>query len=737
MTGKVLLIQAEASAAQALREYFTRRGQDCLQTTDFTQARAALQAEGIALVFLDLHLAGHEWLEFITHLRKQSPAAQLIITNRHPDYRRELLARERGARVFLRAPFTPAWIERALANARKQGGPASAQPASGKLPRVRMPMRVKITFPYVLLALVFALTASLLVSRYILTSLQDRFTAQLVDVGKLTADWMVQEEARLLETQRLLANTQGLAEAIANRDVDRLRAIALPVAINSGEEALHLLDPQGTSLLSLIHQPGGPVEAYAVTQGDASLAGLEFIRNVLRQAGDPVGDKYAGVWAGPTGEVFSIAGPVFAGPGQLAGVVVVGNSLETLSQQIRQDTLAQITFYSLQGSPLASTLFLQEEVFPVPQELVTATLQRQDQQSSVRSLNIASASYTEILGPFEARRGADLGLVGASLAQNFVTRPSGLAQFQVLILIVLTFVGIILLGMILARQITQPLSKIVQASIEVARGNLEVKVPSRGNDEVMVLAHSFNLMVAGLQEGFIYRDLLGRTVSPEVRETLRRSFASGDLRLEGQNATAAVLMSDIRGFTTLSEKEEPTTILNWLNEYFGELIPVVTSHGGVVDKFEGDSMLAFFGILPTPLDAQESAYHACQAALEMLEVIEAINARRAARGEPPLVTGISVNCGSLTAGSLGASDRLSYTIIGDTVNTTQRMGEVTRAFGESGIVASKNTLEALDGLQGKFFFEPLGQHAFKGKKELLWLYRLYAANHARGQFQAV
>jgi adenylate cyclase len=361
------------------------------------------------------------------------------------------------------------------------------------------------------------------------------------------------------------------------------------------------------------------------------------------------------------------------------------------------------------------------------------TLPQHEAQSSVRDLNIASAHYSEIIGPFEARGGMDLGLVGASLAQNFLAQPSTLARFQVLVFVLIAFIGVILLGITLAHQITSPLSKIVQASVEVSRGNLEVKVPSKGNDEVMVLAHAFNLMVSGLQEGFIYRDLLGRTVSPQVRETLRHSFATGDLRLEGQNATAAVLMSDIRGFTSLSEKEEPTTILKWLNEYFGELVPVVTSHGGVVDKFEGDSMMAFFGILPTPLPARESTYHACQAAVEMLVVIDNINARRTARGEPPLVTGISINCGSLIAGSLGASDRLSYTILGDTVNATYRMNEVTRSYGESGIVVSKNTLESLAGLQGNFFFEPLGQHTFKGRKEPLWLYRLFRAHPARGR----
>ena len=222
----------------------------------------------------------------------------------------------------------------------------------------------------------------------------------------------------------------------------------------------------------------------------------------------------------------------------------------------------------------------------------------------------------------------------------------------------------------------------------------------------------------------MYRDLLGRTVSPEVREAMRKSFANGDLKLEGQSALSTVLMSDIRSFTTLSEKEDPKTILKWLNEYFGALVPVITSHGGVVDKFEGDALLAFFGILPTPQSLEISSYQACRTAIEMLDVIKRINTRRAERKEPALITGIGINSGPLTAGGLGTLNRMNYTIIGNTVNSTQRMQEITREFGESGVVISQFTRTALKNKQSEFRFDSLGHHTFKGKKESLELFRL-------------
>lgn len=293
------------------------------------------------------------------------------------------------------------------------------------------------------------------------------------------------------------------------------------------------------------------------------------------------------------------------------------------------------------------------------------------------------------------------------------------------LLVTLAILSVVGVGASLATLITHPLLRVVHASAEVAQGNLAVRLEPTGDDEVAVLAYAFNDMVSGLQEGALYRDLLGRTVSPEVREQLRRAFASGEVRLEGQEVMATVLMADIRDFTTLSERADPTTVLAWLNEYFGEVVPIIAAHGGVVNAFVGDAILAFFGILPQPLPPEESAYQACRAAVEMLRAIERLNTRHAAQGAPPFVTGIGINTGRVTAGSLGTADRLHYTIIGDTVNTAQRLEGLTRQFGESGAAVSQHTLRALGERSRAFRFDSLGVHALKGKREQAPVYRLY------------
>jgi adenylate cyclase len=593
-------------------------------------------------------------------------------------------------------------------------------------PQVRVPVRVKITLPYLLLALLVALAGAYIVSRVILDSVEERFTNQLIEAGQLAADQMVQEESRLLETSRLVAHTQGLIEAIAKNDAEQLHRLTLPIAANYKEEAIEILNVKGVALLSLRHQSGQPPEDYAVSQGERTLARLKFVQQVLAQHTDLAGDKFAGLAKVAGQHYFYVASPIVDEKGDLIGVVMAGKSLSTLVRQIKRETLTQATLYNLEGQPLASTLpALTGDNYALPASQVTDMLARQETYSGIRDLTTGSIDYSEIIGPWQVRDGQDLGLMGIGLAQSLLVHTRQFTRFQIFFLVTITFLVIITVGLYLASRITHPLLRMVQASTEVAQGNLSVQVDSAGNDEVAVLSHAFNQMVSGLREGSLYRDLLGRTVSPQVREQLRQSFASGILQLEGQNALATILISDIRDFTVLSEKEDPITILNWLNEYFGELVPIIAAHGGVVNGFQGDALLAFFGILPRPLPSQESAERACQAAIDMLAAVERLNARRVERGDPPLVTGIGINTGVVIAGGLGSTDRLHYTVIGDTVNTTQRLEDLTRDLGESGVIISQQTMRALEAIESNLHLEPLGAKMLKGKSEPLPVYRLH------------
>jgi adenylate cyclase len=739
MALRVVLIQSDMQTAQPLARYFTQRGDELWQAWELGQAAALINQVKPNLVLMDLHFASADWVSFLRRLRQASPSTRIIMTNKYPDLQREMLAREQDVKVFLRQPFSARWIEQALKRLDEDTRPArgrrvdDAQAARGRKDaaakgaparRVRVPVRVKITLPYLLLVVAFALASATLVSRIVLESVQDRFLNQLIETGKQGANWMVREEDRLLATLRLVANTEGAAEAIDQEDAGALRSLILPLAVNAGEEAVEVLRSDGVSVLSARRPAGGSAQDYLYTRGDSVFWQWPFVRKVAAQTTDPQGDKYAGFARAPWGEMFYVCGPVLRADGSLAGIVLVGKSLNSIVREMHQETLGEATLYDADGQPLASTLFLQGETFPLAGEGLARSRLSAPELAHTRDLTVSTVQYTEILGAWQAR-GEPQGVLGISLAQAFLVRTSRASQVQIFTLVALGIFLALLVGVSLANLITRPLLRLVQASSQVAQGNLEIKVDATGDDEVAVLAQSFNYMVAGLQEGSVYRDLLGRTVSPEVREQLRQTFNSGNLRLEGQQAVATVLMTDIRGFTPISERADPATVFQWLNEYFAQVVPIVAAHGGVVNKFDGDAMLAFFGILPRILSPKQSATAACQAAVEIVQAVDTLNRLRASRGEPPLVTGVGVHTGVVMAGGLGTSDRLHYTIIGDTVNTAQRIEALTReVLNCTGALISHATYSALSGAQMRFHLTPMGAQTLKGKSEQMVVYQL-------------
>ncbi len=740
---KVLLIQSDMQTAQPLARYFSQRNDEVWQAWELGQAWALMDQVKPSLIFMDLHLAGSDWIGFIRRVRQFYPEIKIIMTNKYPDLQREMMAREQGIQVFLRQPFSARWIDQALQKANDDTQPLKIRRTGGEkkkeedlLPKmrpVRVPVRLKITLPYLILALMFALGSSYIVSRVVLDSIQNRFMSQLEDTGRQTSDWMVREESRLLKTLRLVANTQGVAEAVQRRDAEELRDLLLPVVVNAGEETVVVLDPSGTSVLSLMSNGDIGSNSYSTSRGETIFAAWDFVQQVANRSIDSNGDKFAGLARAPWGDYFYISGPILNAQGELAGIVLVGKSLETLVYEMNAEAMGSVTLYDLEGHPMASTLSPSPENAALPSEILAKTLAGQDTIAPVRDVSIESVGYTEILAPWEVRGGSDLGVMGVSLAQAFLVSASRVTQMQIFVLVSASVLLVLIIGLYLSGLITRPLNRLVMASSEVAQGNLEIKVDAAGDDEVAVLAQSFNYMVAGLQEGSIYRDLLGRTVSPEVREQLRQTFTSGNLRLEGQQAVATVLMTDIRGFTPISEQADAATVFQWLNEYFAQVVPIVASHGGVVNKFDGDAMLAFFGILPRLISPKQSAQAACQAALEILQAIDKFNDQRARRGLPPLVTGVGVHTGPVTAGGLGTSDRLHYTIIGDTVNTTQRIESVTRNVMDcSGILVSQSTVNALGGSAHRMRLLPIGAHSLKGKSEPIPLYQLVGSEDIAG-----
>lgn len=201
------------------------------------------------------------------------------------------------------------------------------------------------------------------------------------------------------------------------------------------------------------------------------------------------------------------------------------------------------------------------------------------------------------------------------------------------------------------------------------------------------------------------RTALERFLAPEVVEMVAKN--PQDVRLGGTNQKVSVLFADIRDFTTLSEKMKPEKVVEILNHYFTHFTEIIFDHGGTLDKFLGDGVMAVFG---APVSKGNDAENSVRAAQAIQRLVAELNRDAAAREWPEIGVGVGVNTGIVTAGNIGSPKRIDYTVIGDTVNTASRL----MANASSGkIIISQNTAAELSA--EKFPLRALEPLRLKGK----------------------
>jgi adenylate cyclase len=204
--------------------------------------------------------------------------------------------------------------------------------------------------------------------------------------------------------------------------------------------------------------------------------------------------------------------------------------------------------------------------------------------------------------------------------------------------------------------------------------------------------------------------LFSRFVNPHVVQEL---VAHGGLSRAGESRQITILFSDIRGFTTLSEKRTPQQVVELLNRYFTLQVEVVFRHGGSLDKFIGDCIMAFWG---APLDDPEHARHAVEAALEMAEVLQRFK-HELGEQDADFDVGIGIHSGPAVVGLIGSEQRREYTAIGDTVNLGSRIEGLTK--GVSRILVSRETMDACG---DAFDFKSYGSFKVKGREQEVELF---------------
>jgi adenylate cyclase len=398
---------------------------------------------------------------------------------------------------------------------------------------------------------------------------------------------------------------------------------------------------------------------------------------------------------------------------------------DQFARDLKQTTQTEVTFTSglTENTKRVLATTLPPELARQVADEAPAQL---DSAGRVLVTNLGGKRYVTLYAPLEllAEDPARITLQRSLEAELVPARRLGQSMLFILLAALVTAS---LIALAVARGVSQPLQQLASHTDLVAAGDYTRRIELPRDDEIGQLATAFNHMTAGLAERDRVRDLLGKVVSPEIATQLLQS----DLKLGGEEREVTVLFSDLRDFTTFSEKLPPTEVLTLLNRYLDRMSTIIEKHGGVIDKYIGDAIMALFG---APVAVPDAPDRAIAAAREMARALDDLNRELIAEGKPALAFGIGINTARVVAGNMGSKTRLNYTVIGDGVNLASRLEGLTKdpAYATP-IIISEATLNAL---KARPPVRELGEVTVKGKAQPVKIFALSAKGESQPPYPA-
>lgn len=442
--------------------------------------------------------------------------------------------------------------------------------------RFRYGIALRIVAPFLLLTLFVALVGTFVITTMMTRTVEERYANQLLDAGRVVAGRMVDLEQSRLESVRLLAGTEPIAAGVATGETAVLQDYIRSIIINYRLDAVEILDRNGNELFGWEREPGLPLETITPRSGN-NLAHIEEVQRVLSGYEDGFGNRRVAISQTEGGAyVMYTIGPIFWG-GEQVGAVMVGSYLDTVIEDLSEYALARVTLYDANGIvratslvPSNSALFVADEE-RARQEQILATIQesaeqyqrvssRAEEEVPFSSVTVMDQIYRLAYGDWRLR-GQSFGMYSVAMPLDYVDSPLTTGRDTFIFFFMLTFLGILLIGLIVTRSITKPLSQLVEVATAVGEGQLDQRSGIERRDEIGQLAASFDQMTIRLESR--NQALLKQT---SELETILNSITDGVILLDTDhqivlaNVAAQKLLADLsHDFLTAGPLRELTS----------------------------------------------------------------------------------------------------------------------------------------------------------------------------------
>lgn len=396
----------------------------------------------------------------------------------------------------------------------------------------RLTLQTTLIIPYVILTLALATVGAYVVTQLVASSLTERFANQITEASRVAADGIVRRERSHLEDLRLMANTEGVPQAMIKQDVKQLLLLISPVAQNNQVEVVMAANRAGREIFTLTRNPDGN---YGSDSQGADFSKLAFVGNVLHGPADDVGDKFVELLQAANGSYYLFtSGPVHDAGNNVVGVLIVGTRLENLLADLKREALVDVVVLDKGGKFIGATLPEPDQGFALlelnPADIPAAA------SSATRQMQLYGRVYEILYAPLIVRQQV-VGVLGIVLPVNYIVSAAATSRNSISLIFAVGTGAVILLGYFLSRNIARPIQRLRVMSQAVAAGDLEQITGLKRSDEIGELASAFDVMTMKLRE---------RTAEAArlYAETVQRNKELADINARLQTAQQQLVQSE-------------------------------------------------------------------------------------------------------------------------------------------------------------------------------------------------